>query len=393
MRRFPLRTGAVLLGGSLAAALVLAAINYTGAGRRQVLGELDQMGTDLLTVTARLSRSVGGRARTGAIVTTLQAGDVAALRRSCPEIVDVAEVSSGSFLVKAGDLSKNGAAVVGVGADFFRLRHWAVASGQGFGAAELRRFARVALVGASVARELWGNASPVGQRLLINRVPFRVLGVLQERGQRLDAVNEDDQVYIPVTTAQQRLLNRSYYSAVFLQVAPASALARVQRQATAMLRQRHRLLASLPDDFQVQNQQSLIAAQQAAGERLAQLVRAAGGGGLLAASLAILGLNWLAVGARAAEIGVRRALGATANDIFRQFFVEAAILALLMAGLAAAAGWVFTRLALRQAGLPWTFDFRAAVAVIALSALLNLVFAVLPARRAARLDPVAVLAA
>lgn len=270
LRRFPLRSGAVLLGGSLAAALVLAAINYTGAGRRQVLDQLAQMGTDLLTLTPRLSRSVGGRARTGAIVTTLQAGDVAALRRACPEIVDVAEVSSGSFLVKAGDLSKNGAAVVGVGADYFRLRHWPVGSGQGFGEAELRRLARVALVGAGVARELWGNDSPVGQRLLINRVPFQVQGVLEERGQRLDAVNEDDQVYIPLTTALQRLLNRNYYSAVFLEVAPATALARVQRQATALLRQRHRLLASLPDDFQMQNQQSLIATQQAAGARLAQ---------------------------------------------------------------------------------------------------------------------------
>ncbi|HET9784418.1 MAG TPA: ABC transporter permease, partial [Terriglobales bacterium] len=240
--RFPWRTGLMLACGGLSAALVIAALNYTAAGRALFLGQLDAWGADTLTITPALSRSVGGRARTGAPVTTLRPADLAALLAAAPAISAAAEMATASFLAKAGDLAKNNTAIAGVSAGYFDLRHWPVASGRAFTPAEAREASRLALLGAAVARDLFPDGSPLGHRLFINRVPFTVLGVLAARGQRLDAINEDGQIYIPLLTLQHRLLLRDYDSAFFLAVSPPSAMGPVARQAAALLRRRHHLV-------------------------------------------------------------------------------------------------------------------------------------------------------
>ncbi|MGH9392556.1 MAG: ABC transporter permease, partial [Terriglobales bacterium] len=388
-----LRSGLMLACGGLSAALVIAALNYTQAGREQLLGELTRMGSDVLTIAPAFSRNVGGRARTGTIVTTLRHADLEALLRAHPEIVASAELASGTFLAKAGDFAKNGAAVAGVGADFFAMRRWAAAEGEVFNAAQERRSARVAVLGAAAARDLYGDQSAVGQRVLLNRVPFTVAGVLDARGQRLDAANEDEEIFIPVTTAERRLMNRDYDSGILLQVAPGSAIATVAAQAQALLRQRHRLTSAQEDDFQVQNQQALLAAQAEAAAQLERLVQAAGAGGLLAAGLALLALQNLALGARQRELGLQRALGASAAELFALLATEAALLALLAAGLAAAAGWAFSRWAEAWGHLPLRFNPGAAALVIAAAAAINLAGCTLAARRAARADPARLLGA
>ncbi|HET9784025.1 MAG TPA: FtsX-like permease family protein [Terriglobales bacterium] len=139
-----------------------------------------------------------------------------------------------------------------------------------------------------------------------------------------------------------------------------------------------------PDDFQIQNQQTLVATRDAAARRLQQLVRTAGAGGLVAAALALLALHALALGARRRELAIRRALGATAASLLAQLAAEAVLLALAIAACAAAAGWLATRAAERWAGLPALFDPATAAAVIGAACALDLLFALLPARHAAR---------
>jgi putative ABC transport system permease protein len=393
LRRAPLRSGAMLACGAIATALVIAALNLTAAGRARVLRQLQAQGADLLTVAPKLSRSVGGRARTGAIVTTLRDSDLRALRRADPAVVAAAATAAGTATAKAGDRTQNAAAVVGTGPGYFRLRRWSAAAGGGFTPAEQRQAARVALLGAGVAGDLYPGADPVGRLLLLNRVPFRVAGVLTARGQRLDAVDEDEQIFIPLATAQRRLFQRTYDSGFFLEVSPPAAMDQVAADATALLRRRHRGLTDQPDDFAILNQRSVIQAARVAGSRLELLVLAAGGGGLLAAAMALAGLGWMTVGARTPEIGARRALGATAAAIFRQFAAEAVLLAATAAAAGAASGRALTAWAEARQGLAPHFDPRQAAAVAAIAAALNLGFSLLPARRAARLDPIAALRA
>lgn len=216
--RFRLRSGLILLSALLGVGGVISAINYAAEGRLKVLNRIHWLGTNVLVVTPQESRSVGGRSKTGTIVTTLGAADYAEILREVPEIDKSSATATTSFLVKVGDLSKNGCVVMGTEPDYARIRHWQTSDGEFYGIPEMRRSARVAVLGSTVRRDLFGNESPIGKRMFINRVPFEVIGVLEERGQRLDATNEDNQVYVPLSTAMRRLANIDYFSSILFAV-------------------------------------------------------------------------------------------------------------------------------------------------------------------------------
>src|SRR5262249_41645656 len=147
---------------------------------------------------------------------------------------------NGSFWIKAGDLSKN-AVVLGCEPGYFTIKNWAVDSGELFNAAQERTMARVAVLGHTVALDLFGNSAPLGQRITMNRVPFMVIGVLAERGQGLDLSNEDNQVYVPLSTAMHRLMNVDYYNAIVVEVETVNAMDNAAEQIRSLLRTLHRL--------------------------------------------------------------------------------------------------------------------------------------------------------
>jgi putative ABC transport system permease protein len=257
MWRYRLRSILVISCAALGVAGAITSVNYASGGRAQVLEKIRRLGTNVIVVSAEQSRAVGGRARTGAIVTTLGEPDYLALKREVDGILRSSGVATAGLRLKAGFNSKV-SPVVGVEPDFFLIKSWPLAAGEPFGDEDLRRSARVALLGHSVARDLFGDDDPVGQRLFINRVPFEVLGILAERGQGLDVTNEDQQVYVPLTTAMRRLFNIDYYGAILLEVAEPDAMAQVTADATGLLRARHRISAFRPDDFKVGSQKELI---------------------------------------------------------------------------------------------------------------------------------------
>lgn len=386
--RFPLRSGLLLLSAMLGVGGVTSAINYAEDGRLKALNQIRLMGTNILLVTPQPSRAVGGRARTGTIVTTLVEQDYTAIQHELPDIQRSSATAAGTFLIKAGDLSKNNCPVIGVEPDYFRIRNWPVRDGAVFDSTDARHASRRVLLGSTVARDLFAESSPVGQRVLINRVPFEVTGVLAERGQSLEAGNEDNQVYIPLTTAMHRLMNVSYYSGLIFELADSDRMGEDAQAIRETLIRRHHKLATLPEDFQIQNQESLIDTESAAAAKLGFLVRWVGFSGLFVAGLGILAITWIAVRERTGEIGTRRALGAAASDIFFQFLFEAAIVSLFgcLAGLAA--GWEGSRIIAQRVGLPFYFDWGAAQLVVAVSVGLNLAFALFPSGKAALLNPV-----
>ena len=249
--RFRLRSALMLLSALLGVSGVIASVNYASGGRQKVLNQIRRMGTNVLSVQPQQSRSVGGRARTGAIVTTLLEQDYTALRRDVPAIRRSSAMANGGFLIKAGDLSKNNCPIVGAEPDYIRIKNWPVMKGDFFDAGELRRSARVAVLGHTVAHEMFGDEPAIGQRLFINRVPFEIIGVMTERGQGLDATNEDNQVYIPLSTAMHRLMNVEYYSGLLLEVDRWEDMDGAAKSVTGMLRQRHHASAKVPEDFRI----------------------------------------------------------------------------------------------------------------------------------------------
>lgn len=385
--RSRLRSALVIGCAALGVAGAVTAVNYASGGRADILEKIRRLGTNVIVVSAEQSRSVGGRARTGARVTTLGEPDYLAIRREVDGILRASAVVPAALRLKAGFLSKV-TPVMGVEPDFFAIKSWELAQGEVFDGEDLKRSARVALLGHTVARDLYGDESPIGERLFINRVPFEVVGVLRERGQGLDVTNEDQQVYVPASTALRRLLNIDYYGSILFEVAPDHQLATVAAEITALLRVRHRISAFRPDDFRVGSQQELIETQLAAADRLGFLVRWVGFSGLVVAGIGVLAIAWIAVRDRTREIGTRRALGATGPDVFFQFAFEAAVLASTGAALGLAAGWAASRLAATQAGLPFIFEGGNALLALVMALVLNLLFASWPALRAARMDPI-----
>jgi putative ABC transport system permease protein len=368
----------------------IAAVNYAAGGRQKVVDQVARLGTNVIVVSALQDRGRGGRARSGAIATTLHEADYRALRREVPAIVRSSALVSASLRLKAAGLSKV-APVIGCEPDYFRIRHWAIAAGEAFDEAQLRRSARVVLLGATVAKDLFGEDSPVGERLFINRVPFEVIGVLAERGQGLDVTNEDAQVYVPLGAAMRRLLNVEHYSSLVLEVGDFAGLPAAVSEVTALLRDRHRSGALRPDDFSVMNQQQLGDTRLAASNRLGFFVRWIGLSALLVAGVGVLAMAWITVRDRTREIGTRRALGATAADVFYQFAFEAMVLAVAGAACGLVLGWGVSRLVAERSGLPFVFDAGNAALAFAAAILINLAFVSWPARRAARLDPIAAL--
>jgi putative ABC transport system permease protein len=388
--RFRLRSSLVVVCAALGVAGVIVSVSVAAGGRQQVLDQIQRLGTNILVVRAQASRAQAGRARTGSIVTTLREADYAALRRETPGVARSSALVSTSLRLKAGDLSKV-STVVGCEPDYFAIKAWRVEQGESFDPLDLRRVARVAVVGRGVATDLFGAESPVGQRLFINRVPFEVRGVLAERGQGLDVANEDQQVYVPLTTAMRRLTNVEYFTAIAFEIDRWETMDRAAAGMVDRLRLRHRVAATEPDDFQVENQKELVDTQLAASARLAVYVRWIGWSGLLVSDLGILALAWIAVRDRTTEIGTRRALGATAAAVFVQFACEAVVLAILGSAIGLGLGWSGSRLAAARSGVPWLFDAESAVAALGSALALHLVCSIWPASRAARLDPIAAL--
>ena len=385
--RYRLRSALLMLSAATGVAGIVCSVNYAAGGTKQVLDQIRKMGTNVLIIIPAQSRAVAGRARSGDTVTTLVERDHIAIRREVARRTRSSALVTANFWLKAGDLSKN-AVVVGCEPDYFSIRNWPVIRGELFDANQERISSRVVLLGQTVARDLFADSSPIGKRLLINRVPFTVIGVLAERGQGLDVSNEDNQVYVPLTTAMRRLMNADHYSGLIVEIDSLSEMDRSAALIRSLLRQLHHIQPSLPDDFQVQNQKTLLDTQLAAENRLGFFLRWIGGSALVVSGLGMLGITWIAVRERTREFGTRRALGAAKADVFLQVTSESTFLALAGCIGGVLLSWPISRVIAQMAGLSFAFSSNAAGASFTVGVLLNIGFALWPAWKAAILNPI-----
>ena len=376
-----------MLSAALGVAGVVCSVNYGAGGTKQILDQIRRMGTNVLIVTPAETKAIAGRARTGGAVTTLVERDYLAIRKELLTRTRSSAVVTDSFRIKAGDLSKV-TTVLGCEPDYFAMKDWPAQEGAIFDDTQERNAVRVAMIGHTVAIDLFGNSPPVGQRLSINRVPFVVIGVLSERGQGLDVSNEDDQVYVPLNTAMRRLMNLDHYGAIAVEVDSMGTMDAAASHITSLLRAQHRIRPDQNDDFQIQNQKTLLDTQMAAGERLSFFLRWIAASALTVSGLGIVAITWIAVKERTHEIGTRRALGANQMDIFFQVSFETVTLALAGSLFGLLVAWPVSRLIGRSAGLPFVFERRTAIVAFAAAMTIDMVFSLVPARKAASVSPI-----
>ena len=384
--RYPLRSVLLAFSAALGVSGVVCSMNYGASGTEKVLEQIRRLGTNVLIITPTQSRSVAGRARTGTAVTTLVERDYVDIKRNVLTRTRSSALATQTFWTKTGDTSKN-AVIVGCESDYFAAKDWTVVAGQLFDAAHERTAARVAVLGHTVALDLFGESSAVGHRMMINRVPFTVIGVLRERGQGLDVSDEDNQIYVPLRTAMRRLMNVDHYAGILVEVDSLENLDQAANQIRSLLHRAHHILPNQPEDFQIQNQKTLLDTQMAAAERLGSFLRWIGASALVVTGLGIVAITWIAVRERTREIGTRRALGATSADIFLQMQCENGSLALLGGLLGIGLSWLISRLVSAWVGLPFVFDEKNAVLTFEIAASLNLVFSLLSSSKAASISP------
>ena len=384
--RYRFRSTFLMLSAALGVGGVVCSVNYGTGGSNKILDQIRRMGTNVLIITPEQSRAIAGRARTGGAVTTLVGRDYSAIRKELLSRTHSSAVVTDSLRVKAGDLSKT-TTILGCEPDYFAIKDWPILDGAAFDLAQERGGARVAVVGHTVAVDLFGTSSPLGQRLIINRVPFAVVGVLTERGQGLDVSNEDDQVYVPLTTAMRRLMNVDHYGAIIVEIDSMRSMNAASAQMRSMLRIQHHIRPTQPEDFQIQNQKTLLDTQMAAAARLDFFLRWIAASALTVSGLGIVAITWIAVKERTREIGTRRALGATRRDIFLQMSVETGALALTGCLVGVVVAWPASRLISDSVELPFVFDRSTAAFAFAAAMTVDLVFSVFPSRKAASVSP------
>lgn len=387
--RHRVRTALAVSGTAVGVAAVLIMVALGEGAEREVLEQIEAMGRNVLAVTAGPAERLVGRSTRRGPVTTLDLADAEAIAAECPAVALVAPAQDRPSRVKYGTLT-HATTILGTTPDFARIRNFPVSQGRYFTLEENRASLRVALLGSQVAEVLFERTDPIGEVIRIGRVPFEVIGVLESKGMGVEGgSNEDDLVVIPIRTALRRVFNLDYLKMVWVQVRAGQYMDRAEAQITGLLRRRHRLdPGGKPDDFRIQNQRLVLAADMEAAASFRRLITALASVALIVGGVGILSIMLLSIRERRAEIGLRVAVGAKRRDVRTQFLVEAVLLGIGGGLVGLVVGFLAT------ASIQWGTEWRTAVSppaiALALGAALavSLLFGVYPAQRAASLDPI-----
>jgi putative ABC transport system permease protein len=387
-----LRALLAILGIVVGVAAVIVMLAVGEGAKGDVLGKIQGLGTNILIVSAGQLKNIAGRPQLVGNVTTLDLRDVKAILEECPAVARIAPIQSRKLTVKYGTSSTN-TNIVGTSADFPTVREFRTVAGRFFDADDVQGAQRVAVVGQTVLTNLGAGREVMGDTLRINNVPFEVIGILEPKGVNYAGIDEDDQIFIPISTALRRLLNLTYLGSLYIQARDERAMDTAARQVTEVLRERHRIRAGQPNDFTLQTQAEILEAAQETSQTFSLLLGSIAGISLFVGGIGILAMMVISVRERTQEIGVRRAVGARRRDIHLQFILEATSLSLvggLIGSLFGVAGGLVLS---RVTGWPTAISPLVILLAFAVSAAVGIFFGAYPARRAAGLDPIAALRA
>ncbi len=383
-----LRTALTMLGMVIGVGAVVIMIAIGQGAQYAVQQTISTMGSNLFIVLSGSFTTAGVRSGSAG-APTLNVADGEALAE-LEGVVNVAPTHQGSRQLVYG--SQNWSTqVIGTTPAYIEARAWNIVSGASFGDSDVRSATRVALVGKTVVDSLFNGEDPVGKTMRIQQNPFMVIGVLGSKGQNLDGRDQDDTVIIPLTTAQRKVFGTPFLGAVrmiMVQADAAESMDRVMDNATALLRQRHRLREGQPDDFFMRNLSAAADSEAQTTRTMSILLGAIASISLLVGGIGIMNIMLVSVTERTREIGIRMAIGARQQDILTQFLLEAVIISFagcligLLLGLSIALAInFFTGMVIVVSGM-------AALIAFAVAAGVGIFFGWYPARKAARLDPI-----
>ncbi len=380
------RTFLASLGIMIGIASVIIMVAIGKGSQKEVLDVIAGMGENLITIQAGEMKLRGGRIRFTGNVTTMSVADADSLRDEIPDLEKVAPFEIKSLQVKFGTAVTQ-TNVAGSNLDFPDARHYAVEGGRYFDERDLHARRRVAVLGRTAVKNIFGEEDPLGQTLRIGSVPFQVIGVFEAKGLDTDGRDQDDIILIPLTTLLRRILNQTYISTIYVKAASREGIGQVTEQIRNVLRRTHRLADEKDDDFSLVSQLDLEDLKRETSEHFTRLIVGVAAISLVVGGIGILAVMLISVKERTREVGIRRAVGATKSDVIRQFLLESVLIGLFGGAVGIALG-VGTTLAVTRWG-PWTLilDVPAIFVASGVCLVIGLLFGTFPAVKASRLDP------
>jgi putative ABC transport system permease protein len=386
-----LRSGLTMLGVIIGVAAVIAMVAVGSGATTRIQQQIQSIGSNIIMVLPGSITSNGIRLGSGASA-SLTEDDAKAILAECSAVAAAAPLVRGGAQVMYGN-SNWATSIQGTTPDYLLIRDITLSSGQPFTDQDVDSATKVALLGQTVVRNLFGDSDPVGQTIRIKNVPFTVAGVLTAKGQSPFGQDQDDVVIIPISSAKRGVLgiNRANARAVgviMVQAAAPNQMDEAQREIEGLLRQRHHIAADQEDDFTVRNLSEVFEAQEGSARVMALLLGAIASVSLIVGGIGIMNIMLVSVTERTREIGLRLAVGAKTHDIMSQFLVEAGALSVMGGAVGILVGVAASVLISRLAGWSTLISPQAVVLASLFSALVGVLFGYYPARKAALLDPI-----
>jgi len=384
-----MRSALTMLGIIIGVGAVIAMIAVGTGASQKISEQISSMGSNLLIILPGATTSGGVRMGAGT-QPTLSMGDAEAILKECPAVEEVGPVLGGAAQVVFGHLNWS-TIVTGTTPGMLVVRDWPLASGRPFTDQDVKSATKVALVGQTVVDNLFGEQNPVGQTIRIKNVPFNVIGVLSVKGQSAQGQDQDDVIYIPVTTSQKKLFGTSFPGMVriiMVKAKSAEDLSVAEKQINELLKQRHHIGQKQDSDFTVRNLTQIMQAAEQSTRVMTLLLGAIASVSLLVGGIGIMNIMLVSVTERTREIGIRMAIGAKTWDIRLQFIIEALTLSLIGGVIGIIVGVSTSMILSSLSGWPTIVSVLSILLAFSFSGFIGIFFGFYPAYKASLLNPI-----
>ena len=381
-----LRTLLTLLGIIIGVGAVIAMVSLGFGVKKQIKDNISRLGSNLLIVQS------GGRTATGA---RIQAGsgarltydDAKAIEKNVDGIKYVAPIVSRGYQLVVGNQNWT-TNVTGSTPNLIDIRDYSIADGRNMTEHDMSGKDRVCVIGKTIVDNLFPEGDPVGKTIRINLAPFKVVGVLGSKGQSSNGQDQDDVVFIPLTTAQNRMMGITHVNSITIQAENENVINDVQAEVENLLRQRHKIKGSEDDDFSVNNLAALMDTMMSTANTITMLLGCIAAISLLVGGIGIMNIMLVSVTERTREIGIRKALGATYNNILLQFLIESAVIGIIGGFLGVVLGIGASYAISTFAEWKTVISIPIIIISVVFSVGIGVFFGIYPARKAALLDPI-----
>ncbi len=384
-----MRSALTMLGIIIGVSAVIAMIAVGSGAKKRIEEQIASMGSNLLIVLSGSSTSGGFRFGSGT-VPTLTVDDAKAILTEIPAVKYVAPNLSGVAQVVFGN--QNWSTIVnGTTPEVLDIRDWPLAAGRPFTQQDVDGATKVCLLGKTVAENLFGGIDPIGQIIRIKKVPFTVIGVLAPKGQTTMGSDQDDTIFVPLTTAQKKLFGMQFpgmVRVIAVQAKEPEVMNEAEEQITDLLRQRHHIQPSQENDFTVRNLTEIMASAEQSAKVMSLLLGAIASISLIVGGIGIMNIMLVSVTERTREIGIRMAVGAKGRDILLQFLIESLVLSLIGGTLGIGIGIAGTLVLSTFTQWPTLFSIQAIFLAFLFSGSVGVFFGFYPARKASLLNPI-----